>query len=118
VPALLQHIKSGKLRAIAVGNPQRVPALPDVQTVAEQGFPGFETSQWYGLIGPAGIPQAVVKRLTDEAAKAVRSKEVQEKFAADSATGVGDTPAEFAAFIKQEQARWERVVKAAGIKAD
>ena len=118
VPALLQHIKSGKLRAIAVGNPQRVPTLPDVQTVAEQGYPGFETSQWYGLIGPAGIPEAIVKRLADEAAKAVRSKEVQEKFAADSATGVGDTPAEFAAFIKVEQARWERVVKAAGIKAD
>ncbi|MBK8742436.1 MAG: tripartite tricarboxylate transporter substrate binding protein [Betaproteobacteria bacterium] len=118
VPALLQHIKSGKLRAIAVGNPQRVPTLPDVQTVAEQGYPGFETSQWYGLIGPAGIPEAIVKRLTDEAAKAVRSKEVQEKFAADSATGVGDTPAEFAAFIKVEQARWERVVKSAGIKAD
>ena len=118
VPALLQHIKSGKLRAIAVGNPQRVPTLPDVQTVAEQGYPGFETSQWYGLIGPAGIPEAIVKRLADEAAKAVRSKEVQEKFAADSATGIGDTPAEFAAFIKVEQARWERVVKAAGIKAD
>ena len=118
VPALLQHIKSGKLRAIAVGNPQRVPALPDVPTVAEQGYPGFETSQWYGLIGPAGIPEAIVKRLADEAAKAVRSKEVQEKFASDSATGVGDTPAEFAAFIKQEQTRWERVVKAAGIKAD
>ncbi len=118
VPALLQHIKSGKLRAIAVGNPQRVAALPDVPTVAEQGYPGFETSQWYGLIGPAGIPEAVVKRLTEEAAKAVRSKEVQEKFAADSATGVGDTPQEFAAFIKLEQTRWERVVKAAGIKAD
>ena len=118
VPALLQHIKSGKLRAIAVGSPQRVPALPDVKTVAEQGYAGFETSQWYGLIGPAGIPESIIKRLTDEAAKAVRSKEVQEKFAADSAMGIGDTPAEFAAFIKVEQARWERVVKAAGIKAD
>ena len=118
VPALLQHVKSGKLRAIAVGNPQRLPALPEVPTVAEQGYPGFETSQWYGLIGPAGIPEPIVKRLADEAAKAVRSKEVQDKFAADSATGVGDTPTEFAAFIKQEQARWEVVVKAAGIKAD
>ena len=118
VPALLQHIKSGKLRAIAVGSATRVPALPDVPTVAEQGYAGFETSQWYGLIGPAGIPEPVIKRLTEEAAKAVRSKEVQEKFAADSAIGVGDTPAEFAAFIKLEQARWERVVKAAGIKSD
>ena len=103
VPALLQHIKSGKLRAIAVGNPQRVPLLPDVATVAEQGYPGFETSQWYGLIGPAGMPEAIVKRLADEAAKAVRSKEVQEKFAADSALGIGDTPQEFAAFIKLDR---------------
>ena len=118
VPALLQHIRSGKLRAIAVGNPQRVPLLPDVATVAEQGYPGFETSQWYGLIGPAGMPEAVVKRLADEAAKAVRSKEVQDKFAADSALGIGDTPQEFAAFIRLEQARWEGVVRAAGIRAD
>ena len=118
VPALLQHIKSGKLRAIAVGNPQRIPALPDVPTVAEQGYPGFETSQWYGLIGPAGIPEPILKRLADEAAKAVRSKEVQATFANDSATGIGDTPQEFAAFIKVEQQRWEQVVKAAAIKAD
>jgi tripartite-type tricarboxylate transporter receptor subunit TctC len=118
IPALLQHIKSGKLRAIAIGNPQRVATLPDVATVAEQGYPGFETSQWYGLIGPAGMPEAIVRRLADEAAKAVRSKEVQEKFDADSAIGIGGTPAEFAAFIKQEQERWEGVVKAAGIKAE
>jgi tripartite-type tricarboxylate transporter receptor subunit TctC len=118
VPALLQHIKSGKLRAIAVGGNTRVSLLPDVPTVAEQGYAGFETSQWYGLIGPAGMPDAIVKRLSEEAAKAVRSKDVQEKFAADAAQGVGDTPAEFAAFIKTEQARWERVVKAANIKSD
>jgi len=118
VPPLIQHVKAGKLRAIATGNAQRLPAMPDVPTVAEQGYPGFETSQWYGLIGPAGMPPEVVKKLADEAAKAVHSKEVQEKFAADSATVVGDTPQEFAAFIRQEQQRWERVVKAAGIKAD
>jgi tripartite-type tricarboxylate transporter receptor subunit TctC len=118
VPPLIQHVKSGKLRAIATGNPQRLAAMPDVPTVAEQGYPGFETSQWYGIIGPAGMPDAIVKRLADEAAKAVRAKDVQEKFAADSATVVGDTPQEFAAFIKQEQGRWESVIKAAGIKAD
>jgi tripartite-type tricarboxylate transporter receptor subunit TctC len=118
VPPLIQHVRSGKLRAIATGNPQRLAAMPDVPTVAEQGYPGFETSQWYGLIGPAGMPEAIVKRLADEAAKAVRAKDVQEKFAADSATVVGDTPQEFAAFIRQEQYRWEGVIKAAGIKAD
>jgi tripartite-type tricarboxylate transporter receptor subunit TctC len=118
VPPLIQHVKSGKLRAIATGNAHRLPAMPDLPTVAEQGYPGFETSQWYGLVGPAGMPPDVLKKLADEAAKAVRSKEVQEKFAADSATVVGDTPQEFAAFIKQEQDRWEAVVKAAGLKAD
>lgn len=118
VPPLIQHVRSGKLRAIATGNPQRLAAMPDVPTVAEQGYPGFETSQWYGIIGPAGMPDAIVKRLADEAAKAVRAKDVQEKFAADSATVVGDTPQEFAAFIRQEQNRWEGVIKAAGIKAD
>jgi tripartite-type tricarboxylate transporter receptor subunit TctC len=118
VPPLIQHVRSGKLRAIATGNPQRLAAMPDVPTVAEQGYPGFETSQWYGIIGPAGMPDAIVKRLADEAAKAVRAKDVQEKFAADSATVVGDTPQEFAAFIRQEQYRWEGVIKAAGIKAD
>jgi tripartite-type tricarboxylate transporter receptor subunit TctC len=118
VPPLIQHVRSGKLRAIATGNPQRLPAMPDVPTVAEQGYPGYETSQWYGLIGPAAMPPEVVRKLAEEAAKAVHSKDVQEKFAADSATVVGDTPQEFAAFIRQEQQRWQQVVQAAGIKAD
>jgi tripartite-type tricarboxylate transporter receptor subunit TctC len=112
-PAALQHIKSGKLRVIAVGNPQRLPAFPDIPSVAEQGYPGFETSQWYGLIGPAGIPDAIVKRLSDEAAKAVRSKEVQKNSAADSAIGVGDTAGN-SPRSSSRTSRWEGVVKAAG----
>jgi tripartite-type tricarboxylate transporter receptor subunit TctC len=117
-PPLLPHIKSGKLRAIAVGTPHRIPSLPDVGTVAEQGYPGFETSQWYGIIAPAKTPEAVVKRLADEAAKAAKSPGVAERFAADDAIAVGSTPAEFAAFIKLEQARWSEVVRKAGIRAD
>ena len=117
-PPLMPHIKSGKLRAIAVGTSQRIAALPEVGTVAEQGFPGFETSQWYGIMAPAKTPEAIVKRLADEAARATQTQGVQERFAPDSAVPVGSTPAEFAAFIRQEQARWSEVVRKAGVKAE
>jgi tripartite-type tricarboxylate transporter receptor subunit TctC len=89
-----------------------------VGTVAEQGYPGFETSQWYGLNVPAKTPEPVVKRLAAEAAKAAKSPAVAERFAAEDAEAVGSTPAEYAAFIKKEQARWSKVVRAAHIKAD
>jgi tripartite-type tricarboxylate transporter receptor subunit TctC len=114
----MPHIRSGKLVAFAVGTPQRIPALPDVPTVAEMGYKDFETSQWYGIIAPAKTPDAVVKRLHAEAAKAAKSKDVGERFAADNAIGIGSSPAEFAAFIKKEQARWSDVVKKANIKAE
>jgi tripartite-type tricarboxylate transporter receptor subunit TctC len=108
----------GKLHAIAVGSPQRIHSLPEVGTVAEQGYPGFETTQWYGLMAPAKTPDAVVALLAKEAAKAAKTPAVAERFAADDAIAVGSTPAEFAAFIKQEQTRWSEVVRKAGIKAD
>jgi tripartite-type tricarboxylate transporter receptor subunit TctC len=117
-PPLLPHVKSGKLRVIAVGTSKRLANLPDVGTVAEQGYPGFETSQWYGLNVPAKTPEAVVRRLAQEAARAAKSPAVAERFAAEDAEAVGSTPADYAAFIKKEQARWGKVVKAAGVKAD
>ena len=117
-PPLMPHVKSGKLRVIAVGTPKRLPTLPDVGTVAEQGYPGFETSQWYGLNGPAKMPELVLRRLATEAAKAARSPSVLERFAADDAEAIGSSPAEYAAFIRKEQERWGKVVRAAGVKAD
>lgn len=118
LPALLPHIKSGKLRAIAVGTPQRLPALPDVPTVAEMGHAGFETSQWYGILAPAGTPPEVVKAIQEAAQRALRSSAVTERFASDSAVGGGGPSSEFAAFIAQEQKLWREVVKRAGIKPD
>ena len=118
LPALLPHIRSGKLRAIAVGTLQRLPALPDVPTVAEMGFKDFETSQWYGILAPAGTPPEIVKRLQEESLKALKSNSVTERFAGDSAVGGGGPPAEFAAFIKQQQQVWGDIVKRAGIKPD
>ena len=117
-PPLLPHVKAGKLRVIAVGTSKRLATLPDVGTVAEQGYPGFETSQWYGLNVPAKTPDAVVKRLAAEAAKAAKSQSLAERFAAEDAEAVGSSPADYAAFVKKEQARWGKVVKAAGVRAD
>ena len=118
LPALLPHIKSGKLRAIAVGTPQRLAALPDVPTVAEMGFKDFETSQWYGILAPAGTPREVVKKLQEESYKALKSNSVTERFASDSAVGGGGPPEEFAAYIAQQQKIWKEIVKRAGIKPD
>lgn len=118
LPALLPHIKSGKLRAIAVGTPQRLAALPDVPTVAEMGFKDFETSQWYGILAPAGTPPDIVKRLQEESLKALKSNSVTERFASDSAVGGGGPSSEFAAYIAQQQKIWKEIVKRASIKAD
>jgi len=117
-PPLLPHVKAGKLRVIAVGSPQRLSILPDVATVAEQGYPGFETTQWYGLNAPAKTPAAVIRRLAEEAAKAAKHPAVAERFAVDNAEAVGSTPQEYAEFIAKEQARWGEVVRRAGIKAN
>ena len=117
-PPLLPHVKSGKLRVIAVGSPTRLAILPDVPTVAEQGYPGFETTQWYGINAPGKTPPAIIARLADAAAKAARTSSVMERFAADNAEAVGSTPREYADFIAKEQRRWGDVVRRAGIRAN
>ena len=118
MPALGAHIRSGKLRAIAVGTQQRISAMPDVPTVAEMGYRNFETSQWYGILAPAGTPPDIVRRLQEESLKALRSSAVTERFANDSAVGGGGPSQEFAAFIAGEQKIWSDIVKRAQIKAD
>ena len=116
--AILPYIKAGKLRCIATGSTRRLPQLPDVPTVAEQGFPGFEMTQWYGMLAPASMAQANVDRLTAETMKAMKAPAVLERLAQDAAEPVGGTPAQFAQFIAQEQKRWKTVVERARIKAD
>jgi tripartite-type tricarboxylate transporter receptor subunit TctC len=117
-PPLLPHVKSGKLRVVAVGNTQRLSILPEVKTVAEQGYPGFETAQWYGLNAPAKTPAPIVERLAAEAAKAAKSPAVMKQLETDAAEPVGSTPKEYADYIANEQARWKEVVQKAHIKAD
>jgi tripartite-type tricarboxylate transporter receptor subunit TctC len=116
--AILPSIKSGKVRCIATGSTQRLPQLPDVPTVAEQGFPGFEMTQWYGMLAPATMPQDHLDKLAIEAAKAVKSPESLKRLNADAAEAIGNTPAQFAQFIASEQARWQKVLKRAQVKPD
>jgi tripartite-type tricarboxylate transporter receptor subunit TctC len=118
LPGFLPHVKSGQLRILAVGSAVRLPTIPDVPTVAEQGYPGFESSQWFGLMAPAKTPAAVVDRLHAEAMKALNSESVRRRLAEDSSSAVGKGSQEFALFIGEEQKRWGVVVRRAGLKAD
>ncbi|HXD43421.1 MAG TPA: tripartite tricarboxylate transporter substrate binding protein [Ramlibacter sp.] len=118
MPALGAHIRAGKLRAIAVGTLQRIGAMPEVPTVAEMGYKDFETSQWYGILAPAGTPADIVKKLQEESLKALKSSAVTERFANDSAVGGGGPSSEFGAFIAREQKIWQEIVRKAHIKAD
>jgi tripartite-type tricarboxylate transporter receptor subunit TctC len=118
VPPTLQFVKAGRLRALAVATGKRLPLLPDLPTIAEAGVPGYEATQWYGVLAPAGTPRPVINKLNSEIVKAIHGADVREKLAADAAEPVGNTPEEFGAFIKKEIARWAPVVKASGAKPD
>jgi tripartite-type tricarboxylate transporter receptor subunit TctC len=117
-PAILQFIKAGKLRCIATGSAQRIAQLPDVPTVAEQGWPKFEMTQWYGLLAPASLAPAATDKLAAAAARAVREPAALERLQTDAAIAVGSTPAEFAAFIASERERWKPVLARAKVKPD
>jgi tripartite-type tricarboxylate transporter receptor subunit TctC len=112
------HVKSGAVRALAVTGRERSSALPGVPTVAESGVPGYEVSAWFGFFAPAGTPAAIVNALNAETAKAMRLQDLRERLASQGADAVTDTPEQFAAYVKEELAKWKRVVKASGMKAD
>ena len=118
IPAAAPHIKSGKLRAIAVVAPQRSAALPEVPTVAEAGLADFEVTTWYGVLAPAGTPRNVINRLNAELLKIMHAPELKEKLAATGTDPLTSTPEEFAAYIKREIAKWGDVIRKAGLKAD
>lgn len=110
------QIEQGAVRALGVSGRQRSAALPGVPPIAEAGLPGYDATQWYGLVAPAGTPADIVERLHAEARKALATKDMQEKLATDGAEPVGTTPAEFAAHIKAELEKWTAVAKKAGIE--
>ena len=118
VPAAAPHVKAGRLRPLAVIAPQRLPALPEVPTVAEAGLPGFEVTTWYGILAPAGTPRPIVARLNSELIKVMQSPEMKERLAGIGTDPVTNTPEEFAAYIKAEIAKWGDVIRKAGLKAD
>jgi len=110
------HIRSGRLRALAVSPGKRAPALPETPTLAEAGVPGVVVVNWYGLIAPKGTPKAVVERVSAETVKAAQSPDMQKRLVADGSEGMGTRPAEFAAHIRAESEQWRRVIKQAGIR--
>ena len=118
LPSISTFLKDGKLRPLAAGSAERIPVLPDVPTIAESGYPGFETSQWYGVLAPKGTPAPIVNRIREACVTALGSKAVKDRFANDSALAVGDTPEQFGAYIVAQQKIWKEIVEKAGIKAD
>jgi tripartite-type tricarboxylate transporter receptor subunit TctC len=118
VSTSLQHIKSGRLRGLAVTTSRRISAAPELPTVAEAGIPGYEVILWHGLVGPKGIPKAIVDRLNGEAGQILKSKAMEDLLAADGVTPAGGTPEQFQALIKSDIERWHKVVERAGIKVE
>lgn len=119
IPSAINFIKAGRLKALAVTSAKRSPALPDLPTVAEAAnLPGYEATSWFGILVPANTPPDLVRLINTEAVRAINSPAVREKYAAMGAEPVGNTPEQFANFIKSEIAKWTRVVKESGAKVD
>jgi tripartite-type tricarboxylate transporter receptor subunit TctC len=117
VPAVLQHIKTGALRAIAVTTEERLPYLPDVPTIAELGFPGYEISSWQGVFAPAGTPKDVVGKINGELVRMLNVPEIRRRISQEGADPVGSTPDAFATRVKNEITKWTKVIKTSGIQA-
>jgi tripartite-type tricarboxylate transporter receptor subunit TctC len=114
----LPHVKSGRLRALAVTGSQRSNLVPELPTIAESGLPGYSVTAWFGLLAPAATPPEIVNRLSAEVQKGFKTAQMRERFSAMGADPVGNSPAQFAAFLKAEMAKWAKLVKAAGIHAE
>jgi tripartite-type tricarboxylate transporter receptor subunit TctC len=118
IPSVIEFVRSGRLRALAVTSKTRSAAVPDIPTVAELGYPDFEASSWFGLLGPAELPREIVATLQAEVVRALGVAELRAKLVQQGADPVGSTPEEFAAYIRAETAKWAKVVKASGAKAE
>jgi tripartite-type tricarboxylate transporter receptor subunit TctC len=118
IPPAIPHVRSGKLRALAVTAARRSPLLPELPTVAEAGLPGFDVSAWFGLLVPAATPSATVRRLQAETARALRDAATRERLERLGFEVVGSTPEEFAALIRSDAVRWSRIIRESGAKAD
>jgi tripartite-type tricarboxylate transporter receptor subunit TctC len=117
-PAVMPHAQSGKLRALGVSSTTRLDAFPRLPTIAESGVPGFDATQWYGIVAPAGTPKEIVRKLNEAIVAIMGSKDMKERLTSEGAIAATNTPEAFARFIDAERARWGAVVKAAGMKPD
>jgi tripartite-type tricarboxylate transporter receptor subunit TctC len=118
LPPVLQHVKSGKLRILGVASRERLAAFPEIPTIAESGVPGFEATQWYGLLVPAATPKDIVAKIQRDTAAALRDPAVNERLASEGAEPVGNTPEQFGTFIRSEIELWGKVIRATGMKAE
>jgi tripartite-type tricarboxylate transporter receptor subunit TctC len=118
MPSAIQHVRSGRLRALAVTTAKRSPELPDVPTIAEAGVPGYEATSWFGMFAPASTPATIVTRLNGALVKVLADPEVKKKLAEQGAEAYSEKPDQFAAFIRTETAKWTKVVQASGARAD
>ena len=118
IPSVIQHVRAGSLRAIAVTSSRRSPALPEIPTVAESGYPAFEASSWYGFVAPAGTPDPIIRKLHALIAGIVNIPEINEQLSSQGADPVGSSPEEFGQHMRRETEKWAKVVKASGIRLD
>lgn len=118
VPSVIQHVRAGKLNALAVTSAERSPAAPELPTVAEQGLPGYALVSWFGLVAPAGTPREIVKRLNEEVRRVLATPEFQERLKDEGGRPLAMTPEEFTEFIRSETVRWAKIVRDVGAKLE
>ena len=118
IAPIVGHIRAGRVRVLGIASAKRSPQLPEVPTISESGVPGFEAENWFGMFAPAKTPQRIIARLNEAVVKVVRSPDIQSQFAALGADAVGNSPEEFAAFVRRDMERYARVVRISGAKVD
>src|SRR5205085_2809791 len=118
IPTALSHFKGGKLRALAVTSSKRVPTLPDVPTIAEAGYKGFDANTWFGIVAPSGTPPGIINKLSAEINRALSAPDIREKFATEGGGALGSTPQQFAVLLMADYGKWGKVVKDSGMKID
>ena len=117
-PSAMPHVRAGKLRALGVTSAKRSPSVPDVPTIAESGLPGFEQSAWHGIFAPAGTPLPIITKLNSEIVRVLKLPDVEARFTSQGVDILASSPTEFAEFLKQDVAKYEKLIKAANIHVE